>query len=119
MKATPTKFSPLRFVRLLWQAPLAHREAVRLAQVLWRRCYREEAPHWRPLDDTAGVISQLDNMCAGVVGDLEELRKKYDSLLYAVATKHGDETRHETALRYIRERENRLEELSSETQQKR
>ena len=105
MKATPTKFSPLRFVRLLWQAPLAHREAVRLAQVLWRRSYRKASPYWKPLDDTVGVISQIDNMHAGVAQELEEVRMKYDQLIYAVASKHDNETRHETALRYILERE--------------
>jgi len=34
-----------------------------------------------------------------------ELSKKYEELLYAVAQKFPDETRHETALRYIRQRE--------------
>jgi len=37
--------------------------------------------------------------------DREELEKKYYELIYAVATKHPNESRHETALRYIRERE--------------
>lgn len=36
---------------------------------------------------------------------LDRLRAKYDELIYAVASKHEGETRHETALRYIRERE--------------
>ena len=34
-----------------------------------------------------------------------ELAGKYDQLIYAVSLKHEGETRHETALRYIRERE--------------
>ena len=63
-----------RRVRLLWRAPLAHREAVRLAQVMWRRTYRDAAPHWQPLEDTAGVISQIDNMHAGVVEENERMR---------------------------------------------
>ena len=63
-----------RLVRLLRRAPLAHREAVRLAQVMWRRTYRDAAPHWQPLDDTAGVISQIDNMHAGVLQDNERMR---------------------------------------------
>ena len=33
------------------------------------------------------------------------LREKYDELIYAVANKHQGETRHQTALRYIQERE--------------
>lgn len=36
---------------------------------------------------------------------LEEIRNKYYELICAVARKHEGETRHETALRYIRERE--------------
>lgn len=40
--------------------------------------------------------------------DSEHLRTLtlYNELIYAVGMKHKDETRHETALRYIREREN-------------
>ena len=37
--------------------------------------------------------------------EVEELRHRYNELLYAVASKHEGETRHETALRYILERE--------------
>lgn len=36
-----------------------------------------------------------------------QLREKYHELLYAVARKFPDETRHETALRYIKEAEER------------
>ena len=36
---------------------------------------------------------------------LDDLRRKYSELLYAVASKHPQETRHETALRYIRQAE--------------
>ena len=38
-------------------------------------------------------------------GELAELREKYNELLYAVGSKHRDETRHETALRYIKQAE--------------
>lgn len=34
-----------------------------------------------------------------------ELRAKYDELIYAVECKYEGETRHETALRYIRQAE--------------
>ena len=36
----------------------------------------------------------------------ERLREQYYELIWAVANKHPDESRHETALRYITEREN-------------
>ena len=41
--------------------------------------------------------------------EVSRLRDQYHELLYAVATKHDGETRHETALRYICEREERTE----------
>ena len=41
--------------------------------------------------------------------EVEQLRLLYNELLYAVASKHEGETRHETAIRYIRERENHPE----------
>lgn len=41
--------------------------------------------------------------------EVSRLRDQYHELLYAVASKHDGETRHETALRYIREREERTE----------
>lgn len=63
---------------------LALREAVRLAQIIWRRSYRETAPQWKPLTDTAGVISQIDNMCAGLLQRLEEQRSVIRELREAV-----------------------------------
>ena len=55
---------------------------------------------------------QLDKCAKFFEGDnsmmakLEAVKKKYYELLYAVETKHAKETRYETALRYIQEREN-------------
>ena len=37
--------------------------------------------------------------------ELDNLRRRYNELLFAVASKHLQETRHETALRYIRQAE--------------
>ena len=37
----------------------------------------------------------------------EQRVAEYNELIYAVQTKHHDETRHQTALRYIRNAENR------------
>jgi len=36
---------------------------------------------------------------------LAAIEQRYWELIYGVATKHPDETRHQTALRYIQERE--------------
>ena len=120
MKATPTKSSLWRFVRYWWPPSFAHYQAEQLAKDMWRRSYRDVAPHWQPFDDLPGVISQIDNMHAGVLKDLEEVRAKYHQLLYAVVTKHDGETRHDTAWRYILERENsRYEGLNHKASQKR
>jgi len=37
---------------------------------------------------------------------MAELKKKYNELIYAVATKYPDKSRHETALYYIQQAEN-------------
>ena len=58
---------------------------------------------FRELEQQEGVIPEKQIV---IVNDLSE---KYYELLYAVETKHQSETRHETALRYIREAEHRGE----------
>jgi len=45
----------------------AYREAKGLAEWLWRKHYQAEAPGWKPLDTTAGIISQIDNMVCTLV----------------------------------------------------
>jgi hypothetical protein len=40
-----------------------------------------------------------------IADEVAELEKKYNELLYEVAKKFPDESRHETAKRYIKERE--------------
>jgi len=40
------------------------------------------------------------------MGRLLDTEKKYNKLIMAVETKYPGETRHETALRYIKDREN-------------
>jgi len=46
--------------------------------------------------------------------ELENLHKLYYNLLWAVSSVHKGETRHQTALRYIQERENRCEGAKSD-----
>jgi hypothetical protein len=41
-------------------------EALRLAECIYRTKYAKEAPNWKPLDTIGGVISQIDNMFAGI-----------------------------------------------------
>jgi hypothetical protein len=40
--------------------------ATRLATGMWERDWKEESPHWQPFDDLVGVLSQIDNMLAGM-----------------------------------------------------
>ena len=37
-----------------------------LAEYLWEKHYKEDAPEWEPLADLMGVLSQIDNMIAGI-----------------------------------------------------
>lgn len=46
---------------------------------------------------------------AKATGELLNDRERYHELLYAVGTKYENETRHQTALRYITEREDHIE----------
>lgn len=43
---------------------------------------------------------------AGVMQKITDLEEKYNELIYAVATKYPNETRHQTALKYIKNAEN-------------
>ena len=43
-----------------------YEEVVRMAVHLWRKHYKEIAPNWKPLDTTAAVLSQIDNMIVGI-----------------------------------------------------
>ncbi len=53
--------------------------AVSLAEKHW-----PENMDWRPLDETAGVITQINNMCAGLdarIAELEAALKNWDALI--------------------------------------
>ena len=40
--------------------------ATRLAKGMWERDWKQEAPNWQPFDDLVGVLTQIDNMLAGM-----------------------------------------------------
>ena len=44
----------------------ATRELEELATSIWRAEFRHDAPEWQPLPDLRGLVSQVDNMYAGV-----------------------------------------------------
>lgn len=58
----------------------AHREATTLAMALWKRHYRAESPNFGLCDSVAGIISQIDNMTAGMSNDLATLRQRVAEL---------------------------------------
>lgn len=54
---------------------LAYRSALSLAKALWRRHYQKESPAWKPLEgDLVGLISQIDNMAAGLSNRLDAMK---------------------------------------------
>lgn len=44
----------------------AYRYAARLAIAFWEKHWKDEAPDWKPLPDLIGVLTQIDNMTAGM-----------------------------------------------------
>lgn len=47
--------------------PDAYGYASRLAVALWEKHYKDTAPQWKPLPDLLGVLTQIDNMTAGLI----------------------------------------------------
>jgi hypothetical protein len=47
-------------------ADLAYRSALSLATSMWKRHYSRKSPQWKPESDLVGLISQIDNMAAGL-----------------------------------------------------
>ncbi len=56
-----------------------------LCSHLWARHYRDKVPNWLPLDTLPGVISQLDNMTAGVSNDIDEMTAKFKEAITDLA----------------------------------
>jgi len=40
--------------------------AQRLATAMWEKHWKENSPDWKPLPDLLGVLTQIDNMVAGM-----------------------------------------------------
>ena len=54
----------------------AKQEASTLAVALHRRHYKEESPQWELLDTVPSIISQINNMTAGMSETIETLRSE-------------------------------------------
>jgi hypothetical protein len=55
-----------RLMETLKQEPDAYGYAKRLAEAIWKKHYQFTAPQWEPFDDLMGVLTQIDNMTAGL-----------------------------------------------------
>jgi hypothetical protein len=44
----------------------AYGYAKRLAEFIWEKHYKEQSPAWTPLENTLGVLTQIDNMVCGL-----------------------------------------------------
>lgn len=65
--------------------------------------------------NTAAIMqAYADEQNAALIAKVEGLEQKYNELLFAVARKFPNETRHETALRYINEAETLPDSVASE-----
>lgn len=56
----------------------------KLAVATWRTNYADEAPQWEPLPDIDGIISQIDNMTAGLAQQVAELKWENAKILSAL-----------------------------------
>ncbi len=43
-----------------------------IAVDIWERFYKDKAPEWEPCEDTAAVLTQIDNMLTGLVRNPED-----------------------------------------------
>ncbi len=58
--------------------------ATRLAKGMWERDWQKESPHWQPFDDLLGVLTQIDNMLAGM-----EKKKRHNDPSSAAPLRRG------------------------------
>ena len=58
--------------RLTAELTEGKREAEYLANLLWERCYKKESPNFKMLNTIAGVVSQINNMIAGLVEERDQ-----------------------------------------------
>lgn len=55
-----------RLTKALEAKPREYNEALEIANYLWRNHYAEISPEWVALPDLSGVLSQINNMVAGI-----------------------------------------------------
>jgi hypothetical protein len=54
----------------------AYSYAKQLSEAIWSKHYKDIAPHWKPLDDLIGVLTQINNMTAGLAPPRRETEQE-------------------------------------------
>lgn len=67
--------------RLAAEVELSKSEAAGLATWMWAHWYKAESPNWGLCDSVPGIISQIDNMVAGVRDKLAETASENERLV--------------------------------------
>lgn len=62
---------------------IEYREACALAMAIYKRRYRTQSPKFELCPDTVGVITQIDNMVAGLFSDIESAAQHERHRIYA------------------------------------
>jgi len=78
MMSMPPKPAPCSCKPLQQEAkdePDAYGYAKRLAEAIWSKHYKTIAPDWVPLDKLIGVLTQIDNMTAGLISPPQQEAK--------------------------------------------
>lgn len=61
---SPASSPVMRMTQEEFDGPLGY--ATHLACCLWEKHWKDQSPHWKPLPDLLGVLTQIDNMTAGL-----------------------------------------------------
>lgn len=78
-------------------------------------CVAETEPYQLLEKEVARLKEEENHALRAQLASAEQRVAEYNELIYAVQTKHPDETRHQTALRYIRNAENRPSNTAANT----
>ena len=61
--------------------PDAYGYAKRLAEAIWSKHYKTIAPQWEPFDELIGVLTQIDNMTAGLISPTQRKPMTNDEIV--------------------------------------
>jgi len=58
--------------------PDAYGYAKRLAEAIWSKHYKTIAPQWQPFNELIGVLTQIDNMTAGLISPPQQEKNEFN-----------------------------------------